>query len=130
MKIKIKAIFLGALVDFGGSIIIGSLLIGIGFAIYYAKQGVPMGEIESKMYSDTLPLVTSIIVGYIFTFLGGFVTGKIAKSHEILNSAFLGFIVVIFGIPFWNRFPIWFNLFGLFFTVPIAMLGGKVSIKK
>jgi hypothetical protein len=62
--------------------------------------------------------------------LGGFVTGKIAKSHEILNSAFLGVIVVIFGILFWNRFPLWFNLFGLFFTVPIAMLGGKVSIKK
>ena len=130
MKINRKAVLLGILVDIVGSFTLGLLVIMILLGIYYASQGIPVDEMETYMKNDIASLFLTITVGLYFTFLGGFVAGRVAKSDEVLNASMVGIAGVLLVLVFWNESTPGINLIGLTFTIPVAMLGGKLSIKK
>lgn len=130
VKINIKAVLLGILVDIAGTLTLGLLIIGLLLSIYFVSQGIPFDEMETYMQNDVPSIFLTIAVGLYFTFLGGFVAGRVAKSDEILNSSIVGIIGVLFILLFWNESSFWQNIIGLIFTIPVAVLGGKSSIKK
>lgn len=130
MKINSKAVLLGILVDIVGTFTLGLLITMILLGIYYASQGIPVDEMETFMKNDIPSLFITIAIGFYFTFLGGFVAGRVAKSDEVLNASIVGIVGVLFLLFFWNESPLGVNLIGLTFTIPVAMLGGKLSIKK
>ena len=130
MKINSKAVLLGILVDIVGSFTLGLLVIMILLGIYYASQGIPVDEMETYMKTDIPSLFITIAIGLYFTFLGGFVAGRVAKSDEVLHASIVGIAGVLLLLFFWNESSPGVNLIGLTFTIPVAMLGGKLSIKK
>lgn len=130
MKINNKAVLLGILVDIVGTFTLGLLIIMILLGIYYASQGIPVDEMETYMKNDIPSIFITIAVGLYFTFLGGFVAGRVAKSDEVLNASIVGIAGVLLSLFFWNESSLGINLIGLTFTIPVAMLGGKLSIKK
>ena len=131
MKIKLKAVFLGFLVDIVGSFTVGLLIISMLLILYCILQGIPIDEVEGFIVSSFFTQIVAITIGLYFTFLGGVVAGKIAKSNEILNASAVGIIGVLCYLVFWtNETPLLYNLFALIFTMPAAMLGGKLSMQK
>jgi len=130
MKINNKAVVLGMLVDVVGSLTLGLLIIGILLGIYYSSQEIPVDEMETYMKNDIPSLFLMIAVGFYFTFLGGFVAGRVAKADEVLHASIVGIAGVLFLLFFWDEAPLGVNLIGVTFTIPVAMLGGKLSIRK
>ncbi len=130
MKINRKAVLLGILVDVIGSFTLGLLILMILLGIYYASKGIPVDEMETYMQNDIPSLFITIAVGLYFTFLGGFVAGRVAKSDEVLNASVVGIAGVLLLLFFWDESAPGVNLIGLTFTIPVAMLGGKLSIKQ
>jgi len=130
MKINGRAVLLGILVDIAGSFTLGLLILMILLGIYYASKGIPVDEMETYMKTDIASLFLTIAIGFYFTFLGGFVAGRVAKSDEVLNASIVGIAGVLLLLFFWNESSPGVNLIGLTFTIPVAMLGGKLSIKK
>ena len=129
MKINSKAVLLGILVDIVGSFTLGLLVIMILLGIYYASKGIPVDEMETYMKTDIPSIFLTITVGLYFTFLGGFVAGRVAKSDEVLHASIVGIAGVLLLLFFWDESTPGVNLIGLTFTIPVAMLGGKLSIK-
>lgn len=85
----LKAIFLGLLTDIGGTTV-ASFIIGIGYAIMLARQGMAAEEIsKSVAVMDTLsPLgLFTVAVGLMFSICGGYVCARIAKRDEYRNCA-------------------------------------------
>ena len=130
MKINIKAVLLGILVDIAGTFTLGLLVIALLLGIYFVSQGIPLDDMETYTKNDVPSIFLMIAVGLYFTFLGGFAAGRVAKSDEVLNSSIVGIFGVLLILFFWNESSLWFNLIGLTLTIPAAMLGGKLSIKK
>lgn len=131
MKIKFKAVFFGFLVDIVGSFTVGLLIISIFLGLYCVLQGIPLDEIETYLTSSLFSHIMTITIGLYFTFLGGVVAGKIAKSDEMLNASAVGIVGVLCYLVFWsNETPLWYNVIALIFTIPAAMLGGKLSMQK
>ena len=137
-KISIKAIVVGLITDIGGSLITG-IIVGIIFGVIISasqvKQGVPPAELRNVDYEGILranpvfyPLSVMVALG--FTFLGGWVTGRIAKTKEILNATIMGLLSLVIGLLFLESMkadPLWYKLVAYGLTVPAAMVGGYVA---
>ncbi len=118
-KISTKAISIGVLVDIGGSFVFAIIMYGL-----LAVQGIPVTEIEHELNSL---LSVTVIIGFALTFLGGFVSARIAKSAEIIHAGIVGAIGVLFGLLFWGSNALWLNMISLLLTIPVAMLGGYAA---
>lgn len=65
--------------------------------------------------------------GLFFTGLGGFITGRLAPVHRYSNALVMGSLSLLVGLGI-NADPNeWVCLFGLLFTMPVALLGALVS---
>jgi len=124
-KIKIKAIALGFLVDTAGSFFLG-IILGIILTINQVKQ-----EIYSQ---DIYYLILSLIIGFGFTCLGGYVAGRISKDSQVLHGGVVGGLGLIWGVILYYFFPspipIWFHVISYTGLVPVGMLGGDLASKQ
>ena len=129
-KVKIKAIFLGFLVDAVGSLVGGGVLVLV-WAIMKVSQGIPLQELQNyPITSDYALLTLSIIFGFGFTLLGWYVAGRIAKESQVLHGGIVSTLSLILGIIFSPKFTTWFNIIGFLGTVPVGMLGGYLAKQK
>ena len=129
-KISIKGIILGCLVDWAISLGAG-LAIGIVTAIVsIIRNGIPENpEIFAKNIMTPTIYGLALVVGSLGTFIGGFVTGKIAKRSELLNAGLMGLLSLLSAIPFMNG-PLVYDAVGYGLTIPLAIMGGYLALKK
>jgi len=130
-KLSIKAILIGFTVDFVGSIVVG-LIVMIILGIILVVRGLPIKELEVALFSEPRVSIIGLVVGFPFTFLGGYIAARIAKKEELFNSCCVGVIGVILGFTMiqFHEYPLWFNTICFLLTIPIAMLGGYVGKNK
>jgi hypothetical protein len=124
--INIKALVLGVLTDVGGSLIVGSALAVI-ISIILVAQGVPENKLDAHLQGPII-LVLSLIIGFGFTILGGFVAGRVSRKSEMMHGGIVGFIGLFFGLLFWASLPLWYNVLSLLAVVPLGMLGGRLAV--
>jgi hypothetical protein len=119
--ISLKAILIGALLDIGGSLVVGSVMV-------FALGEDPADPANWSWASH----VSFLIIGTAFTCLGGFVAARIAKSKELLHSAIVGAPAMALGlvslplVPI-SGFLVWYSVAGVLLTIPVAMLGGYLA---
>lgn len=126
LKINIKSVFLGFLVDIVGSLLVG-FIIGIIAAILYVAKGNRIDGFEQFYYSNLPIMIISLIVGLLFVILGGFIAGKVAKQDEILNACSVGMVGILFGLFFCWSLPLWYNIASFLLIMPCAYLGGLIA---
>jgi hypothetical protein len=128
--IKFFAIFVGLIVDIFGSLFSG-IVISIVVAIYLAVQGMPLKQISVQLSSTEeqsfLALHAAIGIGEFSTFVGGFVTGWMAKSAQLKNALIMGILSTLLGALFWSFNPLWFNIVCIPFTPASAAVGGYLA---
>jgi hypothetical protein len=126
--ISFKAVFIGVAIDFGLSLGVG-LVLGIGLGIALYMEGVPPGEIASRLdLSHSLSLLLmSLVLGGIAIFIGGFVTGWIAKFYEVKNALLAGLVSTVLSCPFLGGYPAWYDVAAVLFTIVPSVLGGYVA---
>ncbi len=129
-KISIKGIVLGELVDIGGttlSLAVIMIIMG-GFS---SLQGATETDLNARITREFAPIIPFLtILGLCFTFWGGFVCARIAKSAEIMHSSIIGIIGIVLGVLSYQPqtgVAFWLNIIALILTIPIAVLGGYVA---
>ncbi|MFQ5962353.1 MAG: hypothetical protein ACE5MG_13250 [Candidatus Methylomirabilales bacterium] len=141
--ISFKAIVIGALTDVGGSMVTGIVAAAI-LGISLARQGVPESDVEARLIESAQSpavLIGILVVGLGFSFLGGFIAGRIAKSGQVIHAGMAGAVAVFLGLLLLGRpditdevsagivesLPVWFDALSYLLVVPTAMLGGYVA---
>ena len=93
----VKAVLYGVLVDIGGSIVAG-LVIVIVYSIALASAGASAEDIQQAL-SDASPLswfsILGFVVGCSASFLGGYVCARVAASAEMKS---VGIVAAVSGI--------------------------------
>ncbi|MCT4618750.1 MAG: hypothetical protein N4A62_05110 [Marinisporobacter sp.] len=127
-KLSFKAIFIGLLVDYIGSIVLGTLQFFVVMASSW-KQGVNITEtlLSLKMLS------ISFFLGIICSILGGYVAAKISKHNEIKHALFVGIlsdgISIVMNIIGTIAIPFWYSVSSIILVVPAAIFGGYLGRK-
>src|SRR5438874_536960 len=79
--ISLKAVLLGALVDIAGTCVL-ALGAGMVIGVVLLSQGTPPNQLENRaneFAQEPAVLLGSLGLGMVFTVLGGYVAGRIAK---------------------------------------------------
>jgi hypothetical protein len=127
--ISFKAIFIGMLIAMG-STLASSFILVLGSYFYAGWQGVPAQEEGSyfRTLIHTFPMMLlGIALGGLSTLFGGFITGWMAKQYEMKNTAVMGMLLTLTGIPFFAHYPIWYDVLGSLLTIFPAIFGGYLA---
>lgn len=127
-KFHFLAVVLGIAVDNIGTLL-SSALIG---SLYFGNDPVQDQDV-SAIYTNVALMILFLVVGLFWTFLGSYLTAKVAKRAEFFNAAIIG--VIGAGIGFDSILtddvsPLWYELIGLVAIVPVALLGGFLALKR
>jgi hypothetical protein len=132
-SIRPKAVFVGFLVDFGGSLIVGFVLaIGLGlFAV--ASRDVSPAHL-THLRANVALKIAGLIGTLIATTLGGYVAARIGHPAFVTNAVGAGMLSLVVSFGFWlaepaGVTPAWKAISGLLLTLPAAALGGILAAK-
>lgn len=125
------AVGIGLALDIGGTLIF-SLVIGVVWAITLAVSGMGPEEIQEQLSHSTSMMVISLVMGLVFTAMGGFFAALIAEEDGLLNSLAVGACGLGFGLALTlampDQYPPWFTVSSFLLTVPAAGLGGHIGV--
>lgn len=127
-----KAILLGFAADFFGSQI-GHGIVAIPIVTALVQSGVPEQQIEQRLLTLPTALFFFMIVGLIFTTIGGFVAAHIAGRDELPHAAATGILSLVTGLVVLSlmpQTPVWYNAISAVLVVPCAVLGGFIRSKQ
>jgi hypothetical protein len=95
----VKAVLLGVLVDLGGSLVAGIVLLIVAILVL-GLRGTPVGHIEGELTNiapDSWFSIAAYLVGCLFSFLGGYVCARVAKRSEYKVAGIVAFISGMIG---------------------------------
>ncbi len=114
----------------------GWLIVALGDIINHKLFPAPSGldytnKAELRVFIDSLPIAAFISMLFVFAlsaFIGGVVTGKIAKSNWQRLCFITGIILLVTNII--NMFvipqPVWFNIASITLYIPFSYIGGRI----
>lgn len=118
-------------------IILGSIAVfiveTIGHLIFPPPAGIDVTDPEQlKQVIEQLPigaLIFVLLAWAIGSFVGGYVTSKVAKTDSIRFSLITGGVLMAFGVIniVMIPHPTWFAIIGLSVYLPCAYYGGKLA---
>ena len=130
-KVSIKAVIIGGITDIASTNILQIPLV-VYIAFDLIKSDVADDQLSTAllaaMKDNPLYFTLGLAVGSFCSFLGGYVSAKIAKHNEMLNGTLASFLCV--GIGLYSMFsgashlPWWQHLFYLSLSPALACFGG------
>ena len=131
-RLSLKAIVIGCLVDWLGTLAFG-LAFAMGTGFMATLRGVSPKETElalTEWYHSIPGMVFSILYGFGFTLLGGYVAARISKACNLLNSALVGTMAILLGLVFISETPKAVFFLSIFLSIPVSILGGYCYTKE
>lgn len=127
--ISILALLLGFIVEEIGSVI------GRFILVFVLVKTIPttVHDAPSLIYSNIPYLLIALIITLLFSYLGGFITARIAKSAKTKNAVIVALLFELFiynPLVGESSFPIWYLIILLILNIPAAILGAIVVKNK
>ena len=72
-------------------------------------------------------LLSALAYGSITTILGGYLAARLAKRLPYFNAGAFGLASIAIGIILAGNSPLWFDIVGIFVTLPAALFGAQLS---
>lgn len=92
-----------------------------------ALVGEVTGEPVDALQSDTLFLILRMFVGAAALVGAGYITEKLAKTSNLVNSGIVGAIsVVITVLVLEESYPVWYLILSYLYQFPSAVAGGYI----
>ena len=129
LRVQPKAVILGFLVDFVGTFVVMAIIGGIAGFVYAMNDG-DISAFEESIYSNTLLMLFTVLLGSGFTVLGGYIAGRVARESLLFNASLVGVAGIAIGVFFWGDAPLWYDMTGFLLAVPAACLGGLIALKR
>ncbi len=96
----IKAVIVGALIDIGGTLVVGTA-VGVAFTVVLASRGLSVEQIEQELTNvdpgSAIGLLSSLL-GALISLGAGYVCARIAGAREYLAGAILATLSLAFGL--------------------------------
>src|SRR5437773_5836825 len=126
--IRVKAVVIGFLIDFGGGLIAGSVFFVV-YGVLLVAQGVPQADIQARIMADKSHFVVTMIMGFAFTAAGSYIAARIARTREIMHGGIGVLVGVAKGFLFVgksdaSRWASWCSRVPFGLTLPVALLSG------
>jgi nitrate/nitrite transporter NarK len=127
-KISILAIVIGIIVDMVGTMIASSIFT----VIFVTTNHLDIHKIK-ELNINNLYISLSMIIGFIFSILGGFIAARIAKQSKLMHSAVIGIACELLGVYTIlagnSVLPTWYHVMAFIITIPVSMCGGLLAIE-
>lgn len=117
-NISIKAIVWGLVASMAFAMIGGGVLGFISVKVVGANEDFTNSALAFTLFA---------CLGLISAFISGFVTGLVAKKHEILHSGCLICIGVLIGFFVKSTNPLWYEVLSSVLSVFACLGGGMVA---
>jgi len=134
--ICLKGITIGGIVDVLGSAAM-SIPVAIVAAWRIALPSLPAGE-QARALGDALEsppyYFATLLLGSLFSVIGGYVCARIARRGEVLNGALSALPCIFLGV--WGsisgmiRLPLWQHLLFILLTLALGALGGYLQLRR
>jgi hypothetical protein len=129
----IKAITIGVVVDIGGTIVLGIILVMI-YSVLLASEGLSPEEIEYQLVNldphSTFSII-SMILGGLMTVFAGYLCASIVNFSEYKFTFIFGSISAAFGLMAGeSHYSTLDNIFLTILTVMCALLGAWLHMVK
>jgi hypothetical protein len=133
-SLSIKAIAVGALIDIGGSMVVGGAYTLV-YALLLASQNVPPEELQRRVLADPAYYVITLLMGLAFMAVGAYVAGRIARVREMAHALWVGLVAVIVSVPLvaaadTSAYPSWYLPVSFALTIPAALVGGQIARRR
>ena len=131
-KINFTAIALGCLADWAGTAAF-SLIFAMFAVSVETSHGMRTEQAVDflRQWSQTpAGALFSMLFGLCFTGLGGYVAARISKQETLINSASIGGIAVLGGLPLLSNVPAAGVIISMALSIPAAVLGGFFYTRK
>ncbi|MEH6451296.1 MAG: hypothetical protein V7765_21725 [Oleispira sp.] len=118
-------------ISFKGIII--ALVIAIVLDIVSGIAGAFVFMDSFKNANEGLPtdfLVFSLIISFITTVIGGYISANIGNLAPYKNALIFAGIGMVLSMATSTFDPIWFDTIGLISLIPAAILGASLAVKK
>jgi hypothetical protein len=126
------AIIVGMLIDVGGSVVGGTILV-VAWGIALGAGGASAEEVSSYFRESSTFQWVSLSTGLACTALGAYVAARIVNRAEYRIALMLGLCSLAFGelmlrILAASDYPEWSRLVGNLLVIPAAFLGGHLRV--
>jgi len=122
-SIDVRAVILGALVDFSASFLI---LWGVG--LLWVMQQSKFPNLDNYDLNQNLNfLMVCLLIKACSLVLGGYVAGRIAKQRLAEHGCAVGILGMVRGLFYCAIYPLWFNAIVFCAMIPLAMWGGYLA---
>lgn len=129
----VKGVLYGVLVDIVGTSI-ATFVLMVVYGLYLGATSASQEEMERAALQLDLasPIgIASIVIGYAFSFLGGYVCARVARRAEIKWTAVVAAITAAFGLFMGlQAFSLALNLFFAVVAVAVVMAGGYTGARR
>ena len=129
-RINWSAILAGSAVDIGGTFIASILLALVLGAVLTASGSAP-AEVQSRLQNDSAFVVLGLILEVVFSGLGAFIAGRLAKHSELLHAGITWGVCLLVGISMsllWSPpTPVGYYVLSYSLALVAALLGGKLA---
>jgi len=129
--IRWQAVLAGLCIDIVLTIVCSSLLLSVYGAGEF-DSGMDQREIQSQMallMAESNFIVLAFVVGMFCTAMGGFVAARMAYQVPLYHAALVGVLGIMLGAYIGTQWGFW-EIAGLLFTLPVAILGGYLARAK
>ncbi|NOU68339.1 hypothetical protein GC096_30390 [Paenibacillus sp. LMG 31461] len=127
--ISILSLFLGFLVEQIGSMVCRFIF------VFILIKAIPSNvhDAPGLIYSNSFYLLIVLLVTLLLSWLGGYVTARIAKASKIKNAVILALFFELFifnPLVGPTSYPIWYIIILLILNIPVAVIGAKIALRR
>jgi len=118
----------GALIDFGGSQVLGVVVASLAAAMLLSR-GLPPDQVQKELPTAPMFVALAYGLGSALTLVGGYVAARWAGFRFVQHGAAAGAVALLVGLPFllmatpWA----WHVYVGLVVQIPLAAAGGWLA---
>jgi hypothetical protein len=139
-RVSIKGVIIGGIVDVGTSLLLGFALV-ICVMMRLDSANIPKDQLgaatTAAIHQNTALYVVQLLIGLGSSVLGGYVSARLAKHHELLNGVLSSLLcsvgaiyAVVSGLSARDPSASWVKTF-LFVSSPAcALLGGYLRLRQ
>jgi hypothetical protein len=126
-RLRWKAILLGFVVDYAGSVTFG-VISGIVVSFLHVSRGGVVAEAPQALLASSTYMTLGLVVGSLFVVVGGFIIGWLVPQARLLNGAALGALDILLGLTYHGEVPDWYHYICLVVTMPCALFGAWLAV--
>jgi hypothetical protein len=112
--------------------VFGSIVLVSAFGVRFSEGMTPeqLDEAVQAVMQGNGFLLAALLFGMATTVFGGYVAAHLARGYPYFNALAVGVLGIVLGLLLTSDAPWWFDTLAYLLSVPMAVLGGHLSVRR